>query len=76
MSTKPGQSHSHPEDTFQFLATCSDVSLDNFVLSRYAKDRDLKKQIAAKLEEAIDVAGELRAAEWIREYRIVLRGGR
>lgn len=61
-------------ETIQFLAEASDVSADNFLLSRLDRHDRLRKQLHAILDQLIDNGVELRLVEIKRELaRLGLR---
>jgi hypothetical protein len=54
---------------WQYLHEASDTSLESFELSRLNHAANLRKEIAALLEQWIEVTAEAFLARWVREDR-------
>lgn len=69
---KPGVSMAKPPKTdleihLDFLGECSRISLGDFLLKWLERDCELRKQIAEKVNQAIDVCALVRLVEIVRE---------
>jgi hypothetical protein len=54
---------------WQYLHEASDTSLESFELSRLNHAANLRKEIAALMEQWIEVTAEAFLARWVREDR-------
>lgn len=53
----------------EYLATCSKITLESFVLARLNDRANLRKELNEVLDELIEVDIQSRIAEWILVYR-------
>lgn len=53
----------------EYLATCSKITLESFVLARLNDCANLRKELNEVLDELIEVDIQSRIAEWILVYR-------
>ena len=58
----------------KFTRTCSKMSLEDFFLRRLNRDDELRKQIAALIEQRINNMALVLRAQWLRDHP-ELRGG-